>query len=132
MTKEEILKMEAKELTRMVAEKMMGWKNLRWQKRIVDGSSFSPEGWFGDGPNNECYLTESYPTSISAVWEVEEKIRKEKLIPEYVDALIFVVEFDNIGRGKLLIQEKQWLLIHARADQKCRAALMAMMEDQNE
>jgi hypothetical protein len=118
MTKEEILNMPAgREMDALVAEKVFGYK-INWDGGV----------WYIGIPE-PVKIIPSYSTSISAAIESEEKIRIEKLIPEYVDALNLVIEYDNISRGKLLIQEKQWLLIHANSHQRCRAALLAVKEN---
>ena len=63
-----------------------------------------------------------YSTDISAAWEVEEKIKEIRLREKYTQYLKNVV-FSELASNHI------WYLIHATADQRCRAALLAVMED---
>jgi hypothetical protein len=57
-----------------VAE-VLGWENLHWEEVDRGPNHYAPEGWWGDGPNGECYLDRSYSTDIAAAWELAEKYR---------------------------------------------------------
>lgn len=59
----------------MIAEKVMGWRNLEWRKGKNDGRTFSPEGYYGEGPDRACYLTHGYSTNIASAWLVVESMR---------------------------------------------------------
>jgi hypothetical protein len=53
-----------------VAE-VLGWENLHWEEVDRGPNHYAPEGWWGDGPNGECYLDKSYSTdNIAAAWEL--------------------------------------------------------------
>lgn len=64
----------SRELDRDVAEKVVGWRY-----REDDGGFFAPgDEWFvdQDGLRVECVDLPTYSTSISAAWEVVEKMRE--------------------------------------------------------
>jgi hypothetical protein len=48
----------------------LGWENLHWKEMDRGPNHYAPEGWWGDGPNGECYLAKSYSTDITAAWEL--------------------------------------------------------------
>jgi hypothetical protein len=48
----------------------LGWKNLHWKEVDRGSNHYAPAGWWGDGPNGECYLNKSYSTDIAATWEL--------------------------------------------------------------
>jgi hypothetical protein len=68
-----------RELDRLIAEKVFGWRNLEWHKANHDRRFYSPEGWYGEGPDDKCFLAERYSTDIRDAWQVVEKLREGKL-----------------------------------------------------
>lgn len=63
-----------RELDALVAERVIGWRNLEWCEACHEGGTIAPEGWYGDGPGGECYLTREYSVDIAAAWQVVEKM----------------------------------------------------------
>ena len=109
MFRKKILKMEAcREIDEIMAKEFMNahtLDDLEHRRKCGTG------GW-------------SPSTNISAAFEVEEKIKKMGLGFEYSHYLREVV---NYGKKK----SRPWVafdLIHATAHQKCRAALLTIME----
>lgn len=80
MNQDEIIHMEAgPKMNALVAEKVMEWKNLHWKDegraRNNNGNFVRwPAGWYGEGPNGECYLDQPFSSSIADAWKVVEKI----------------------------------------------------------
>lgn len=80
MTEDEIDKMPAgRDMDVLVAEHVMGWKNMRFDPggRKVGGTTW-PQGWYGDGPNGEVYLTYEYSTDWGAIRFVVNQFRYGK------------------------------------------------------
>lgn len=69
------------EMDALVAISLFGWSNLQWRDAdhyVSPGcgrNSSSPAGYYGKGPNMECFLTHRYSTDIAAAWLVVEKLR---------------------------------------------------------
>ena len=63
-----------RELDRLVAEKVMGWKNLKWQDQRSENGWITPAGFYGNGPKGECFLSRSFSTDSAAAWQVKRKI----------------------------------------------------------
>lgn len=81
------------------------WQNASWRN--------SDERAWLDCPR--------YGESISAAWEVEEKIKELRLQAKYCEALKQVV----IGTGEYV---GMFDYIHATPEQRCKAALLAVLD----
>lgn len=86
MTEDEIDKMPAgKGMDALVAEHVIGWKNLEWREYKHEYYGFkgwnqpisgtSPEGWYGNGPNHETFLTRKYSTDWKDMRDVVDQFR---------------------------------------------------------
>jgi len=75
------------ELDKLVAEKVFGWVGLHWEKAESGYNSFPTnwndpiswykcEGFYGKGPNGECYLTKAYSTRMSDAMELINKVKE--------------------------------------------------------
>lgn len=103
-TREEILSMEVgRELNELIAEKVMNIP-VSVKKRKF-----------------EYVHVPHYSTDISAAWEVEEKMGNDELFWKY----------DNNVKKQLLARlgkVTEFDMMHAPADVRCKAALLAVME----
>ena len=67
-----------RELDGLVAQRVMGWSDLKWKDaghKYDRGTTMTwPTGWIGKGPNGECYLGDRFSTDIAAAWKVLEKM----------------------------------------------------------
>jgi len=120
MTREEILKLEpGPELDRLIAERVMGWKNHED---------------FNFGPGGQIWRDKrvwSPSTDIATAWEVIETLREKKFVIDILGSLEdFIVKIWNENESEGLSIAK------ASAEQAplaiCRAALLAVMEAGNE
>lgn len=119
MTRDEILKLEAgRELDALVAEKVMGYP-----KEIIsiNGSVKSPNG---DWMVREI---DEYSTDISAAWEVAEKLGSFWIDHTVSDLGIDVEFFTSLDHSK----ERLVATADTAPLAICRAALLAVMEDEN-
>lgn len=81
MTAQQIDEMPAgREIDLLIAEQLFGWRDLEWreEKNIheLGVRTWSPTGYYGKGPQHECYLTHRYSTKIEDAWLVVEKLRE--------------------------------------------------------
>jgi hypothetical protein len=69
-----------------------------------------------------------YSSDLNAAYEVEEKIAEMGLTNKYIDALVDVVgvEFTPYDGENLLSYEQYYAIIHASAENRCKAALAAV------
>lgn len=105
----------------LVAEKVLGWK----MKEYHDcPGSFGPDWMDGEAV---AYEVEEFNPSIdiSAAWEVEEQIKTLRLHVEYCQALRKVV----MSKGEYV---GLFDYIHATPEQRCKAALLAVLEEGEE
>jgi hypothetical protein len=108
-----------RELDALVAERVMGWKHV--------GTSPSGNKSYDDEENDERYLVGmsnmfrcwSPSNDIAAAYEMESRIAEMNLISQYTRALADLVA-PECSAG-----ETCWRLVHATAEQRCRAALAA-------
>ena len=49
-------KMTNQEIDELVAVRIYGWKNVKYRDVMTDRRSYSPAGFYGDGPDFECYF----------------------------------------------------------------------------
>lgn len=67
----------------------------------------------------------NYSGSISAAWEVEEQIASLEKEGHYVNALCDVVGTPRDGTRTLAMDD--WRMLHATPEQRCKAALLAVL-----
>ncbi|MFD1136757.1 BC1872 family protein [Paenibacillus urinalis] len=96
-----------RELDAYIAIKVMGFKEI-----TIVGSHY-----FTDPIDTQ---VKPYSTDISAAWEVEEQIKELGLTVEYTGSLKQVV----LGTGEYV---GMFDFIHATAEQRCKAALLAVI-----
>ena len=125
MTREEIMNMKpGRELDALVAEKVMGWKT-NWLKT---------DWWEEINPNTHRHkgLVKDFKpsTDIAAAFEAETKVI-EKDPSMYVHALASVV-FGYSQVQDISDIRKMCMLIHATPEQRCKAALLAVMNGEDE
>ena len=118
MKKETILnQLDGRELAEAVATKVMRWTALREPGKAhlwVESGHFI-SGWRPD-------------RDIADAWLVEERIEELDLIDEYCIQLTHIVN-SHWDEGADY-QPFRWELIHATAEDRCRAALMAAEAEQ--
>jgi hypothetical protein len=51
--------------------KALGWRNLHWREVDRESNHYAPGGWWGNGPNGECYLDKGYSSDIVAAWKLD-------------------------------------------------------------
>lgn len=103
MTREEILDMEpGQELSELVTVHVMDY-----EVGVVSLGHWEPS------------------EDISASWEVEERIASRKDQGWYVRALCDIVGTPRDGTRTLAMDD--WRLIHATPEQRCKAALLAVL-----
>ncbi|AGN33775.1 hypothetical protein PANG_00056 [Paenibacillus phage PG1] len=124
MKQDEILALEPGiELDKIVAVQVMGWE-IR-QEDLPDHQSYR-EYYYRNG---EKYENVDYPDHwqpskyIDAAWEVEEQIKTLGLCVEYCQALKQVV----VSTGEYV---GLFDYIHATPEQRCKAALLAVLEEE--
>lgn len=121
--------MSHRELDREVAEKVLGWTGLHYEEAKSSDRSFSPAGWYGQGPNREVYLGRHYSSRIEDAWKVVEAMRDKKLW----DGITIV--FNSLGG--YTVHTTAWDSVHGgkgfKADTAphaiCLAALSALKAD---
>jgi hypothetical protein len=140
--------LNGRELDAAVAERVMGWWNRSgiWCEPPV-GSIGSGTGWisypvtgaayqyafsgreYGEHTAQTTYRAEaerrvfSPSESIEAAMQVEDRFADLGMQAAYVSMLGRFVHQDASAKGELL---SQWHLVHASAEQRCRAALAAV------
>lgn len=149
LTREEILAMEpGRKLNRLVQEHILKWipwqegrgdytaivyqkpgerepymKSLRWETAKERYSVITY------AEINEMvhavYGDKEWSTEISAAWEVEERIAVLEREGHYVKALCDVVGTPRDGTRILAMDD--WRMLHARPEQRCKAALLAVL-----
>ncbi len=107
------------ELNAQVAEEVMGWKNTRLIRahRISTPPVYIPLGKHPDGKNSEERIPD-FSGSLDTAWQMEEEIARRGLQLAYTRAFKTV----------FVKPPTFWGLIHATAEQRCRAALEAVRE----
>jgi len=60
--------------------KALGWEDLHWKEVDRGLDHYELWGWWGKGPNGECYLGKYYSTDTAAAMELEPKMPYFKLI----------------------------------------------------
>jgi hypothetical protein len=89
-----------RELDALVAERVMGWKNLEYYPAISGRKpGYAPAGWYGDGPNGEVYLNRYYSTRIKDAWLVIEKLINDGNCPGLL--------YDDNGHWALALEGTQ-------------------------
>lgn len=138
--REDILAMEpGTELDALIAEHIFGWWRLKSPSFDYDGpcesndvlvppTLLSKEEAFRCMPPKGVvpftyFVNRNWSTRISAAWEVEEKIKTLRLHVEYSQALRQVVM--STGEYVGLFD-----YIHATPEQRCKAALLAVLEEE--
>ena len=118
MNRDEVLAMKpGQELNALVAEKVMGYVfSKMW------------DGYVKENGRNVAFSIPRYSTDIAAAFEAEE-IAIEKDPAMYVHALASVVFGYNQVQDISDIK-KLCLLIHATPEQRCKAALLAVMDNE--
>lgn len=121
MTREEIMALETRETDALVADKIMRWKTVA----IDRGGPHEGEltGW---KDSVQWLIVPHYSTDIVAVHEMESKIKKMDghIQLGYVSRLIEILGIPHekvAGCGYLM------KLLQATPEQKCKAALMAVL-----
>lgn len=114
LTRDQVLAMEpGQELNELVARKVMGWQK---------GDSWGGAHWVGE---DKCYrdeVAQFRPSQhINVAWEVEEEIIKLSLRIKYCESLKWVV----IDTGEYV---GMFDYIHATPEQRCKAALLAVLD----
>lgn len=113
LTKEQILAMKpGREMNRLIAETVLRTGNT---SSPVD---FSEKDWFDY--HHDIIGVFHYSSNISDVWQVEEQIKKVSLTVEYTGALKQVV----LSSGEYV---GMFDFIHATPEQRCKAALLAVI-----
>jgi len=131
MTRDEVLAMKpGRELDALVAEKVMGWR-----KKTFPGGGGGFTAWVDENEkvmklisnstmSETCYRCDYFrpSTDTAAVWEVEEEIDKRNLRVAYCQALQIVIR-----------SQKDYVTtfdyVHASPADRCKAALLAVMEE---
>jgi hypothetical protein len=118
-TREQILSMQVgRELDDPVAEIVMGWRtSTEWR------------GFYwvsGENGIREAEKPSWRPTKdISTVWKVEERIAELQLEGQYIKALCDIVGTPRDGMRFHAMDD--WRIVHATPEQRCKAALLAVM-----
>lgn len=131
MTQEEILAMEPGEsLDSLVAEKVMGWKWIRPE----NNAQFIQTSYAFNHEDGVAYLYFHPSSEISAAWEVEERIIAiaKEINPSVMNLCNFYIE-----KLRMVIIESNtfctpFMLVHATPEQRCKAALLAVMDKEDE
>lgn len=121
-----------RELDALVAERVMGWADINQGTRKWTGI---PPGRRSDTFSLAQFVAVShYSTDIAAAWIVTRKIKDLDLKHEYVVALVNII-FANVKGGVectmnwlKATSDFAWLMIHATPEQRCQAALKAVVE----
>jgi len=129
MTRDEILSMEAgRELDAWIAEKVMHLCVLDDVQGYGDGCVMSDKG-FGEWGKHPMYgkvedpdILPPYSTDISAAFEVEEEMRGDEIWWKYTN---YVKRIILLKKGSC----NEFDMMHAPADTRCKAALLAVMAD---
>lgn len=139
MTREEILAMKpGRELDKLVAEKVFNWRKVPGPKTDYDGPCesfdvlvpptiadpfplYPPKGVI-----KPWYFCEYWSTDITAAWKVEQEIKNRKIISKYVIALMEVVGVENRCPFSDI---EMFSIIHASPADRCKAALLAVLEE---
>lgn len=127
--------LSGRELDAAVAERVMGWRwwatKLRYSedvRKALHHPEFKNDEWwladsseemFGDGPANP--FMPHYSENIAAAMEVENRILDLKLEVPYAEALWLEVNQQDAANNRYA----WWRIMHASAEQRCRAALQA-------
>jgi Phage ABA sandwich domain len=120
MTMEEILKLSpGPEMDRLIAEKVMGWR----QSKLGKGA------WMGPNGSNGWADVPSYSTAIVATWDVLLHIRKwqPKLGHEFVQYLRRAI-LERIQGGEDFIPHSEIIMVVEPVD-ICKAALMVCAQE---
>lgn len=134
MTRDEVLAMKpGRELDALVAEKVMGWR-----MKTFPGGGGGFTAWVDENEkvmklisnstmSETCYRCDYFrpSTDIAAAWEVEDKAID-------IDPSMYVHALATVIFGYSQVQDiseirKLCLLIHATPEQRCKAALLAVM-----
>lgn len=136
----DVEKLEGRELDAIVAE-LMGWIWIRFKYELGGyegpehafqvkadelGGFFDTDKYMADDgkyPKQTHARVPHYSTEIAAAFQVEEQIRKLKLVKEYCEALCEIVD----TRNDIVLRYSLWSLIHATPEQRCKAALKAAL-----
>lgn len=127
MTREEILAMEpGRNLNALVATNLMGWELTDVHETVYDIEG-RPEGGslWRDDEGDAAWLPD-YSNSLTAAWEVEELMSDD--MGKYVKALCDVVGTPRDGTR--LFASDDWRLIHASPSDRCKAALLAVLGEE--
>ncbi|MEK3717939.1 hypothetical protein [Paenibacillus sp. FSL R7-0333] len=113
LTREEIISRKpGPELDMFVAQIVMGWR--------LEGDMLhcGPKGWR--------VAEDYYPSNhIGDTWEMEEQIAVLEKEGYYVKALCDVVGTPRDGTRILAMDD--WRMLHAKPEQRCKAALIAVL-----
>lgn len=137
MNREEIDNIEAGDtLDSLIAEHVMGWHDLRWDKGGYEWLGWQnewnkpisrswPQGWYGKGPGHETYLTDKYSSDVASAWKVVERFHPTIEKTEGCN-----VQLDGHGEGYTFHIFADATCYEAEADTfplaVCRAALKAV------
>lgn len=120
LTREEILaKKQSKELNDLVMQ------HIFKMKKKPEGESFT---WVDEVDGDIVDWQPAYfspSTNISAAWDVEERIAVLEKEGQYVKALCDVVGTPRDGTRELAMDD--WRILHAKPEQRCKAALLAVL-----
>lgn len=118
MTREEIMRLEGRELDAAVVERVMGWESIRWVNGI-------PVGEQPDIPFEHEYVVPEYSTDIAEAWRVIERIWD---LGWYVDMGHYEDEWEvAFYNGLQRYEDCGW----PPAAVICRAALLAVCGEEN-
>lgn len=114
------------DLDRAIAERVFGWERVEGQTALAPFAYRRP-----DGHIVHPYSAPSYSSSIRAAMEVEDRIAGLGKQGDYIAALWDVMGADRgVNFWTASNIEAFWLCIHATAEQRCRAALAAIGDQQ--
>jgi len=78
-----------------------------------------------------CVLPD-YCNDLNAVWQVEEKLKADELFEEYVEAIIIVLEPEQLWHdGPYLTYNGTYIIRHAKAKQCCEAIIKVLERNEN-
>lgn len=121
MTRDEILKLEGRELDAAVAERVCGWTDVEKTTYYPHGGD-AEERVYGIPPENvKCgvqRLVPSFHSDLNAVTEAEKRLVADEQQDWYVDCL------EDAANGD------RFRTVTADATTRCRALLLAVMEEE--
>lgn len=123
MTREQILAMEpGRELDALIADKVMGWKECGIEGLRTRTAWGKPSHFDCNDPR---VRIPGFSTDISAAWEVEVQFNQDSEVKsDYMIGLYMIVGLQPHLKPSL---DDLFLIAHATPEQRCKAALLAVM-----